>query len=195
MINPIIEWKKLLDLKQITYENFPIKKESKYYFLQNIVGPEYALVYERNKKCYFINIKNDVKIGLYVLSIYKEILDAKKKIDKIVIPGIIGSYRRGEFLSQNKVEYFLKNSDRNLHINKLIWHFPVDIYKYNGNNVDFSASINWLAALCYNRTNIRVPRFYKGDLKTAWSHFKKIRGLDGIIARNSTNYIIKERNR
>ncbi len=191
MRNPAIEWSKEVNFQSISFNDFPRQKERKYYFIQKIDGEHNTVVYDRKAgDCYMITRDGKIKRNLLVLANYREIFEAKKEIKRIEIPGELIGFKRG-ILPFNQTMHAIRNAERDINSNRLLIHYPVDIFRLNGKSLDIAASIRYLAALFYNTKRIRVPMFYKGDLDTAWSHFLKIPGIDGIVARNSINYKIK----
>ena len=194
MKNPTRDWLKDVDFQIIDISEFPTDRNNEYYFNQWVEGIHYALVYERGKSCYFISKAGDIiNNGLIVLHMYKEILAKKNNIKSIIIPGVLSAYDGKNILPLSQTVYILNNASNSAHYQKMIQHYPVDVYKYNNQSVEFSAAVNYLTALFYMKPYIRVPYFYKGDLKTAWNHLSSKKGSKGLIARNGINYKIRRK--
>jgi len=190
-MNPAIRWIDKIDLRQISYNEFPVEDENKYFFLEKIDGEHNTLVYDKEKdEIYFITKNGEIKTDLFVLQVYKEILKNRPKIDQIIIPGELVAYNR-QILSFNETIHAIKNSNTNAKYNKMLYHYPFDIFELNNNDISFPIAINYLGTMLYNHPNIRVPRFYKNDLRIAWKHFNKTPGVEGLIARNGVNYKIE----
>jgi ATP-dependent DNA ligase len=191
MNNPAREWLEKLNLKSISYNDFPIERERDYYFLQKIDGEHNTLVYERGKSCYFITKGGKIKTGLYVLSMYQQALDKRKDIQSIIIPGELVGFYKGRILPFNQSIHVIRNSKNSLSLNKMTYHFAYDIYKLNNENINFPHSLQLIAEYLYPTQNVNPIFFYKGDLSRAWNHFTRVPGVEGLVARNGTNYKIK----
>ncbi len=191
MQNYCKEWLEKINFQSIDFNAFPIKQQKDYFFIEWIEGFEFALVYEKDKHCYFISPKGTIiNGGLLILNQYKELFDKNKKIKSIIVPGIIAAYKNGNILSSSITENCLKNRHSSLNNQKMLYHYAEDIYKYNNRRINYKLAINYLTALLYNtRTNLRAISFYKGDFLVAWRHFLKKHKL-GIKARNNINYKI-----
>ena len=185
------DWLDHVKFKHISYDEFPLAKEKRYYFLEKVSGRESSVVYKRNKHCYIIDRNNDVYEDLYLLDMYKKVLDSKKSIDSIIIPGEMIAIHRGRILPINQLENLLKRFSTSRDLNKLINHYPYDILALNNRHIDFSTVVNYLT-MFYMKPLIKVPKFFKGDLELAWKNFVKKRGIEGLMARKEggPNYLI-----
>ena len=185
------DWLDRVKFNNISYDEFPLEKEKRYYFLEKVAGREGAIVYQRNKHCYLIDRNDDVYEDLFFLDMYKEVLDSKKSIQSIIIPGEIVAIHRGRILPINKLEDLLRRFNTGAIINKLIHHYPYDIFALNNRNIDFSTVINYMT-MFYMKPLIRVPKFFKGSIELAWKDFLRKRGIEGLMARKEggPNYLI-----
>ena len=184
-------WLDHVKFNHISYDEFPLAKEKRYYFLEKVLGRESSVVYKRNKYCFLIDRDNEIYKDLYLLDMYKEVLDSKKSIESIIIPGEIVAIHHGRILPINQLENLLKRFSTSRDLNKLINHYPYDILALNNRSVNFSTVTNYLT-MFYMHPLIRVPKFFKGDLKLAWKSFLKKRGIEGLMARKEggPNYLI-----
>ena len=191
--NPISIWKKDMNLKSISKEDFPSSWIKKYWFLEKIDGELNCLIYERNKDTVFLTRSDMMRMDLLVLEEYKNILD-NSDITSIVIMGEGTAIKNGQILPFNNIQSILKTAYKNSENNNMYHHHPYDIFSINNRKQTGSwiTRMEMIKSLFGSSKRIHPVRYIKGDIDKAWNIFIERPGIEGLVARNSQNFKIKQ---
>jgi ATP-dependent DNA ligase len=194
MINFSTTWKKRVNLKEISYDDFVTQPISKAFFLEKVDGILGVLVYKENEYIFFQSTTAKEIIDLPVLEEYEKIFK-KKGIYEAKIVGELVAKKGTNVLPFNTTQSVVKRFSE-IANKKLIFHYPYDIISLNNSNPTFKEAIKTISTLFKRRKYITIPTFNYGGLeefRSLYRHTKKRQGFDGVVVRElkGKNYKVK----
>lgn len=198
MENYCIAWKKRVNFKEDTYDEF-IKDNPNFqnaFYLQKIDGMLGILIYEKGKECFFQTTTGAEIRNLPVLEDYKNSLSRFNNIQSIKIVGELIAKKGNNLLPWGESQSILKTLSRSN--TDLVHHYCYDIYELNGKKIDFKQSITFLESMISKEfKHIDIPSYSYGGLIILKLMYKKyvstnITGIEGIVIRTDRkNFKIK----
>jgi len=199
MRNYAAEWKKKVNFKQFSYDDFVSKffNIPNTFFLEKVDGLLGTLVYREGKKPFFQLSGGGVIVDLPVLYEY-EIHLKKLKIKEAILAGELVGRKFGTVLPFNQTQSIVRTAYRRLEYRDLVHHYIVDVCSLNGKKFNFPQSINFMSKN-FGRMGlprIHIPRIAYGNIDTFRKLYDIVRdkpGFDGVVARDikGNNYKVK----
>jgi ATP-dependent DNA ligase len=195
MINYALEWKKKLNLQQVSYEEFVTEyPTASGIFIEKIDSMLGLLIYDRHS-LKFQSTTGHYFYELPVLNEYKTFFE-KNDIKQALIPGEMVAVKNNTILPFNDAQSIIKKSY--LEQNKpLVYHYPYDIVSINDNSYDFKKASAFIQKNFKNMSeHIRTLKTIQGgidDFRLLYSLVSNQTGFDGVVAReiNGKNYKVK----
>lgn len=199
MKNYALEWKKYVNFKELSYDNFISQNIniSNAFYLEKIDSMLGMLIYEKGKLPYFQTTTGAIISDLPCLDEYYKILNKEKDINFLVLAGEISVIKNGKLLEWGPSQSIIKTSY--IEDNKnLIHHYVYDIFLENNKKIPYNEVVNKLHKIFnFNKTDyIHFPEYDYGGIKDFSNLYKKVinikTGIEGIVIRtNFKNYKIK----
>ncbi len=199
MKNYSLEWKKYVNFKEISYNDFLVKfheiKDA--YYLEKIDGMLGALIYIKDKDIFFQTTTGATIRDLPVLNEYKYFLDKNKSINEAIFLGELVAIKYNTILPFNQSQSVLKTSY--IPENKLIiHHYWYDIWSVNGKRFSYPDAIDFIRRNIDERqlSYIHIPKTSYGTIDNFRFLYSKSvgkkPGVEGIVVRTSKrNYKVK----
>ena len=199
MTNYALVWKKDINFREISYDDFISKFYNipNIFFLEKVDGLLGALVYKEGKKPFFQLTGGGVITDLPVL--YEcEIRLKRLKIREAVLIGELVAQKFSTILPINQTYSIVKTAYRKLEYQDLVHYYLFDIYSLNGKRFDFKQSVNFMSK-SFGRVglpHIHIPKVYYGNIdlfRKLYNEVKDELGFDGVVIRDvkGNNYRVK----
>ena len=193
MINYSEQWKKNINLHQISYDDFVSIFFTSGIFMEKLDGMLGTLVYSKGNQTFFQTTTAKQIIDIPVIQEYEKIFESLN-ITEVKIPGELVGIKDGNILPFNDTQSIVKRF-REEQNKDLIYHFPVDVISLNKSNLDFKQSLSFIRKNLRKHKHISLPKIVIGGMEDFRKLFLETRkpGFDGVIARgiNGRNFKIK----
>jgi len=199
MKNYALEWKKDVNFKQFSYDDFVSKffNITNTFYLEKVDGILGILIYREGKKPFFQLSGGGLISDLPVLYEY-EIHLKRLKIKEAILAGELVGQKFNTVLPFNQTQSIVRTAYRKLEYRDLVHHYPVDVYSLNGKGFNFKQAISFMSKN-FGRIGlprIHIPKFAYGNIDTFRKLYTVIRdkpGFDGVVARDikGRNYKVK----
>lgn len=199
MRNYALEWKKNVNFKQFSYDDFVSKffNITNTFYLEKVDGILGILIYREGKKPFFQLSGGGLISDLPVLYEY-EIHLKRLKIKEAILAGELVGQKFNTVLPFNQTQSIVRTAYRKLEYRDLVHHYPVDVYSLNGKGFNFKQAISFMSKN-FGRIGlprIHIPKFAYGNIDTFRKLYTVIRdkpGFDGVVVRDikGRNYKVK----
>ena len=199
MINHALIWKKTINLRQISYEDFisEFYNLSNTLYMEKIDGLLGALIYKENKKPFFQLTGGMMISDLPVLYEYATHLK-RIGVKEAILIGELVAQKFNTILPFNQSMSVVKTAYRRSEYKDLVHHYLVDVVSLNGKKFDFKQAISFLSKEFgkVGLPHIRMPKISYGNIdkfRTLYNKTKDRPGFDGIVVRDlgGKNYKVK----
>lgn len=199
MKNYALEWKKFVNLKELSYDNFikDFESISSAFYLEKIDGMLGMVIYEKGKDIYFQTTTGAIIKDLPVLKEYLQILNKNEKIKSIILAGELIAIKNNKMLEWGNSQSIIKTSYLESN-KKYIHHYVYDIFLLNNNKLQYNDAIKELNKIFNFKITsyIHFPEYEFGNIKDFSNIYNKVvnikSGVEGIVVRTKNkNYKIK----
>jgi ATP-dependent DNA ligase len=195
MKNYSLEWKKEINLKQFSYEDFvtDFSRLKNGIYIEKLDGMLGTLIYENGKAVFQTTtgaIINEIPCAYEYESLFK-----KRNVKEAIIPGELVAKKNNTILPFNVTQSIVKRFHQEANKN-LIYHYPLDVISIDGKSPNFRQSISIITRSFGRTAHIVLPKVVEGDIESFRKMYKSLEdevGFDGVVARNlgGKNYKIK----
>lgn len=199
MKNYATEWKKYVNFKELSYNDFIIENSniSNAFYLEKIDSMLGMLIYEKGKIPTFQTTTGAIISDLPCLDEYFKILSNNKDIKFLVLAGEICVIKNNKLLEWGPAQSIIKTSYIESNKN-LIHHYVYDIFLENDKQIAYPNAVKKLHQIFnFSKTEyIHFPEYDYGGIKDFSDLYKKVvnvkDGIEGVVIRTSfKNYKIK----
>lgn len=199
MKNYALEWKKNVNLRNLSYEDFVSKFHniSNIFYLEKIDGMLGALIYREGRKPFFQLSSGRVISDLPVLYEYGIYLK-KLKIKEAILIGELVAQKFATVLPFNQTSSIVRTAYKRPEYKDLVHHYLVDVYSLNKKKLAFKQTFNFISKNFgkIGFPHIHTPKIAYGGMdafRKLYESTKNKPGFDGVVARDidGNNYRVK----
>lgn len=199
MKNYALEWKKNVNLRDLSYEDFVsiFHNISNVFFLEKIDGMLGALIYREGKRPFFQLSSGRIISGLPVLYEYETYLK-NLKVKEAVLVGELVAQKFATVLPFNQTSSIVRTAYRIPAYRDLVHHYLVDVYSLNKKKLGFNQAFKFISKNFgkIGFPHIRTPKVVYGGtdaFRKLYMLTKDKPGFDGVVVRDmgGKNYRVK----